>query len=157
MPGNRGEEKTSVVWFYSLAAAVVLLDQFTKFLAVRFLAPQDSLPLLPSIFHLTFVRNRGIAFGLFNGHPSLLLILITASLAVLIYLGIKMKESPVLQRWAFALILGGALGNWIDRVCYGAVIDFLDFRVWPVFNFADTAISAGVGLYLLSFMKAEKK
>ena len=114
--------------FYRRALIVVLFDQLTKFLAITFLAPREFVPVLP-FFYLTFVKNRGIAFGLFNQHPSLLHILITASLAVLLYMGLRMKDSPRLQRWAFTLILGGAIGNWIDRVRYGAVIDFLDFRV----------------------------
>ncbi len=84
------------------------------------------------------------------------MILISISLAVLLGLGIRMKSTPALQRWALALILGGAAGNWIDRVRYGAVVDFLDFRIWPVFNVADSAITIGVGLYLLHFLKNER-
>ena len=132
---------------------VVLLDQFTKYLALTFLSGHDSLPIFPGIFHLTFVRNTGIAFGFFREHESLLLVFISLSLIVLIIWGLRMPPGQLFQRWGLALILGGAIGNWIDRLRFGAVIDFFDFRVWPVFNVADSAITIGVVLYLLVFLK----
>ncbi len=102
------------------------------------------------------VHNTGIAFGFFRTHERALLILITLSLGCLFYWSTRLKEgSPSgLNRAALALILGGALGNWIDRVRWGAVIDFLDFRIWPVFNIADSAITLGVGLYLISLLRS---
>jgi len=104
------------------------------------------------------VHNRGIAFGLFGGYDQLLLITITASIAVLAVIGHRLWQKREgaffsLNRSAIALIFAGATGNWLDRLRHGAVIDFLDFRVWPVFNIADIAISVGVGLYLIHFFK----
>ena len=142
--------------FYLLVLVVIALDQFTKFLALNHLASQDSIPVIPGIFHLTFVFNRGIAFGLFHEKPGILLTLISISLGVLLYFGMKMRNVRSLQWWALGLILGGAVGNWIDRIRFGAVVDFLDFRVWPVFNIADSAITIGVVLYLFYFIKGEK-
>ncbi len=124
----------------------------------------QSLPVLPPVFHLTLVHNRGIAFGLFDGFDRLLLIAISLSIVVLTVIGHRLWQplpksqagtapGSGLERAAMALILGGAAGNWIDRMRFGAVIDFLDFRVWPVFNVADSAITVGVGLYLLYFLK----
>ena len=124
----------------------------------------ESLAVLPSVFHLTLIRNRGIAFGLFDGFDRILFFAISASILVLAVIGHRLWRSlpknaaqPVsgrgLERAALALILGGAVGNWIDRMRFGAVIDFLDFRIWPVFNVADSAITLGVGLYLLYFFK----
>lgn len=121
----------------------------TKAASVFFLSAGNSISVLDGIFHLTLVYNTGIAFGFFKDHPSLLLTLITLSLVLLIFWGMKIRQSSRLARAGLGLILGGAVGNWIDRIRVGAVIDFLDFRIWPVFNFADTAISVGVGLYLL--------
>jgi signal peptidase II len=126
----------------------VLSDQASKELALRFLDERGSLALVPDIFHLTLVRNTGIAFGFFREHSALLFGLISLSLVVLFLWGLGLREAPRSARLGTALILGGAVGNWIDRMRFGAVIDFLDFRVWPVFNVADTAISAGVILYL---------
>jgi signal peptidase II len=146
-------------------------------LALAQLPAEGTVPLIPGVFHLTLVRNTGIAFGFFREHESLLLILITASLAVLIFLGHRIcvahpphddaqtshsrkgtkKRTSLLSCFGLALILGGAIGNWIDRLRFKAVIDFLDFRVWPVFNIADTAITVGAGLYFLLFFKQRGK
>lgn len=166
MPGNRREETTSgVVSFLTLVFSVVLLDQLSKFLALSQLSAGESVPLIPSFFHLTLVRNTGIAFGFFREHETLLFALITLSLVFLFFLGFRIcrKEprrgevaSPFLERVALALILGGAIGNWIDRLRFKAVIDFLDFRVWPVFNFADSAITIGVSLYLIILLREAK-
>jgi len=104
-------------------------------------------PVWEGFFHLTLVYNRGIAFGLFQRHETLLFLFITASILALLILGGRLSSAGVLPRLGLILILGGAIGNWIDRIRCGAVIDFLDFRVWPVFNFADSAITVGVLLY----------
>ena len=146
-----------MITFYLLVGLVFLTDQLTKCLAVKYLESHPSIPIFPNIFHFTLVYNKGIAFGLFRHHESFLLILITTSLFLLFLFSRHVTDLSLLTRWAFGLILGGALGNWIDRVHHGYVIDFLDFRIWPVFNFADTAISIGVGLYLLSLLKKEKR
>lgn len=107
------------------------------------------MPLVPGIFHLTLVENEGIAFGLFPGIEKILLVAITLSILVLVYFGLRSAPERWTSQWGIGLILGGALGNWVDRVRVGAVVDFLDFRIWPVFNFADTAITIGVGLFFL--------
>lgn len=113
------------------------------------------MPVIPGVFHLTLVNNEGIAFGLFHQHEGLLLILISLSLILLFVWGHTLKHTR-LSRWGIGLILGGAVGNWVDRVRVGAVIDFLDFRVWPVFNLADTAITTGVVLCMILFFKEQK-
>ena len=114
------------------------------------------------MFHLTLVHNKGIAFGIFRQHEFILRILITLSIFVLLFIGWRMClkaggetncKRMTIQEISMALILGGALGNWIDRLRFGAVIDFLDFRIWPVFNLADTAITIGVGLYMILLIK----
>jgi signal peptidase II len=153
MPRSRGEEKASSVGvFPAILFFVFLLDQLTKFLAFRLLSGTDTLPVIPNFFHLTLVHNTGIAFGFFRQHPEILLILITISLVFLFIWGWKNTELPKFQRHALAMILGGAVGNWLDRVRFGAVIDFLDFRIWPVFNIADSAITIGVTLFAFSVL-----
>lgn len=163
----RGERKTSfLISFYSRVFLIVFLDQLTKYLALSKLTPGETIPLIGGIFHLTLVHNQGIAFGFFRRYESLLFILITLSLVVLLVYGhyICKEKKPIsgvmdcrvshaFSRWGIALILGGAVGNWIDRVRFHAVIDFLDFRFWPVFNLADTAITIGVCLYLILLVK----
>ena len=122
-------------------------------LAKNFLVPGVSRAILPQIFHLTLVENQGIAFGFFQGGEKILLAVISISICILIAVGFCFPTERMRVQWGIGLILGGALGNWVDRVRLGAVVDFLDFRIWPVFNFADTAISVGVGLFLLDLMK----
>lgn len=100
--------------------------------------------------------NQGIAFGLFRGYGSLLFLIISLSILALILLSPFFAKGGCLYGSSFALILGGALGNWIDRFRFHAVVDFLDFRVWPVFNLADSAITVGVCLYLYSLLREKK-
>ncbi len=134
---------------YSVAGAVLLLDQLTKFLAVWFLKPLMSIPILPNIFHLSFVENTGIAFGFFQGHPEILTLLIAASVLCLFFCARFFRDQSLSHRLAYGFILGGAIGNWIDRLRFERVIDFLDFRIWPVFNIADSFITVGVVLFIV--------
>ena len=110
--------------------------------------------MLPGIFHLTLVENTGVAFGLFRGQG---LAVTLATLAVLGGLGASaLRSRPQPGRWmhlGLGLILGGAAGNLIDRARLGAVVDFLDFRVWPVFNVADSCITAGAVLVALQLLR----
>ncbi len=134
---------------------VVLVDQASKLAALRILFPGETVPVIQGLFHFTLIQNTGIAFGFFREHQGLLLILISVSLIFLWIWALRM-EGGLGSRYAFALILGGAAGNWIDRMRFGAVIDFLDFRVWPVFNIADSAITLGVAIYFLLLLKKKK-
>ena len=107
-----------------------------------------------SWFYLTFVQNTGTAFGLFQGNNKALLILAFLILCALLYGARGLSErGGFWGALGVALVLGGAVGNLMDRIHYGQVIDFLDFRVWPVFNIADSAITVGtvsimIGLWL---------
>lgn len=167
MSGTRGEEKTSrVVSFVLLVLLVLFLDQYSKSFALAHLAHEESISVIPGIFHFTLVQNKGIAFGIFRQHELILKILITISILVLAFIGWRMclraacetnRKFLTLAETGMALILGGALGNWIDRLRFNAVVDFLDFRIWPVFNLADSAITIGVGLYLILLMRKTDK
>ncbi len=150
------------MFFYALVGSVVLIDQFSKFLALQYLSPQSSLSLIPHVLDLTLVRNSGVAFGLFSNYAPALFTVITISLVFLFLIanrshGTAAHGTSTADRWALSLILGGAIGNWIDRLRFDAVIDFLDFRVWPVFNIADTAITIGVCLYFIRVLVSKEK
>lgn len=145
------------MFFYALVGSVVLIDQLSKFFALHYLSSQTSVPLIPQILDLTLVKNPGIAFGLFSGYTPVLFTVITISLVFLFLIANRSHGTSVADRWALSLILGGAIGNWIDRLRFGAVIDFLDFRIWPVFNLADTAITIGVGLYFIRVFTSKEK
>ena len=151
-----------MIFFYGLVGFVVFLDQLSKFFALRFLSAQNSVPLIPHVLDLTLVHNRGVAFGLFSGYTPVLFTVITVSLVFLFVIANRShaKTAPGVShvdRWALSLILGGAVGNWIDRWRFEAVIDFIDFRVWPVFNLADAAITVGVAIYFIRVLISKDK
>ncbi len=135
-------------WPWLVSGVLLGVDQWTKWLVRHALEPSQSLPILPPILHLTHVQNTGAAFGLFKGFAG---VLIVVSLAVIGWVGwefVHGRPDRRLIRWAEALILGGATGNLIDRLRWGYVVDFIDLRVWPTFNVADSAITIGVLLIL---------
>ena len=142
------------IFCWIIVGLIICLDQLTKYIALDKLVDSESLPVIKNVFHLTLVKNSGIAFGLFpNGT---IIFIIFSFLAVGIILGIlsKKKIPEILPDTALSLILGGAIGNLIDRLCRGGyVVDFLDFRIWPVFNVADSAISVGVVLLSIYILK----
>lgn len=138
---------------FSVAAAVLVLDQFTKQIALSWLKPQGSVSIIPGVFHLSFVENTGIAFGFFQGYPEFLSYLIAASVLCLLGASWFLRNQKLAERAAYGFILGGAAGNLIDRVRFQHVIDFLDFRVWPVFNLADSFITIGVCLFVYFSLK----
>ena len=116
----------------------------------------QTLPVLPGFFYLTRVNNTGAAFGLFRGATVYLAIATFISIGVLLFCLLSYHERMrPLQRWGWTLVAGGALGNLHDRVLYGHVIDFLDFRVWPVFNLADSFVCVGVALVAFSVFRKQ--
>ena len=139
------------------AGIIVALGQLTKALIRYFLLPGQSWPIWSGVFHFSYVQNPGAAFGLLK-HQTGLLVAVTAVVvvAILLYAG-RLEPHMVLLRWAMILVLGGAVGNLVDRLRFGYVVDFLDFRVFPVFNVADTAIVTGVGLLFLYLLQSEGK
>lgn len=139
-----------------IAGLVVLLDQFTKALILRSLPLYDSITVIPGFFNITHVHNPGGAFGLLADQSPLIrkiLFLAVSALASLVVLYFYLK-TPSGYRWlsaAFALIFGGAIGNLIDRLRFGIVVDFLSLYIgpyhWPAFNVADSAITVGVAIF----------
>ncbi len=130
------------------ALGVFLIDQGTKWLALKLLVLETNNPVIPGVFHLSLVRNTGIAFGLFRGHGTLLTIFVTAGMLALGIGAYLFRKQTLGKRIIYGLIWGGALGNWLDRIRFHHVVDFLDFRIWPVFNFADSFITCGVVLLM---------
>lgn len=136
---------------FGLAAVLAALDQFTKWIANAHIAPDEIIPLAP-FFNLVNVRNYGAAFGLLNDPSSawqfwLFAATTAAALAVILYVARSAAEKDRFLFIALGLILGGAIGNFIDRVRLRSVVDFLDFHVagwhWPAFNLADICICVG--------------
>lgn len=137
------------MWLYLTGLAVFVLDQLSKVLVLKFLSPEESLPLIPQVFHITLVRNTGIAFGLLKGNTPWLFGAIAASILILFLVSFRLRQASKPTLIAYGLILGGAVSNFLDRFVRGSIVDWLDFRIWPVFNLADTAISIGAVLFVL--------
>ena len=153
--------------FLWVIPSVYLLDRFFKILIVKRFLEGEGFPVIPGVFHVTRVNNTGAAFGILKGYGAVLLVLSAACILFLaVYLlrsiFLKPREASGATRLSFAsqtawsLVIAGALGNLYDRFRYGYVVDFLDFRIWPVFNVADASICAGVLLVTLSFLKRNK-
>jgi len=144
-----------------LSALVVVLDRITKLLVLRTFTLHESVEVTP-FFNMVFVYNRGAAFSFLSdagGWQRELFIAIALTAAVWIAWLLRKHPSQTLFCLALSLILGGALGNVIDRVLYGAVVDFLDFHAlgwhWPAFNVADMAISCGAVLLVWDALKTK--
>ena len=141
---------------FVIVSLIISIDQITKFLVTRNLFYNQSVPVIKGVFYLTRIHNRGAAFGILRNQVPLFII--TSLLAVtLIYFNLKEHSQKKSYRIALSLILAGALGNLIDRAFLGYVIDFLDFRVWPVFNVADSAITVGAIVLGWLLLRSEKK
>lgn len=148
--------------YFAVALLILFLDQWSKGRITRELAVHDSRPVLGDFFSLTYVRNTGAAFGLFASVDSALksillnVVAVAAFVAVTVY-ALKSHFKSVRLQLGLALVLGGAVGNLVDRVRFGFVVDFLLFGVgghyWPAFNVADTAICVGVGLLALDMLR----
>lgn len=155
-----GKLRGSVFFALSLSFIILIADQSSKFLLNNYLYPGQSLPLIKNIFHLTLVYNTGIAFGLFKQQTALFILLSLTAIALIMINILNEGKRNQLDRlyWlGLSLILGGAMGNLVDRLRFGYVIDFLDFRVWPVFNLADSCITIGVILILLRCIPSSAK
>ncbi|MFA5275947.1 MAG: signal peptidase II [Candidatus Omnitrophota bacterium] len=127
---------------FIIVSAILVLDRVSKILVTEYLSLNNSVPLIKGVFHFSLVHNQGAAFGLLRNQ--LPLFILTSLVAVaLIWRSLRSDKHNKIYTIALSLILTGALGNLIDRVFYGYVIDFLDFRIWPVFNVADSAITVG--------------
>lgn len=139
------------------AAAVFLVDALTKWLVQTRLVPGESLPVIPGFFYITYVRNAGAAFGLLQHQTLLFIAVALVVIALIVTYGRRVAGSSTVMHVALGLLLGGAAGNLLDRILYGRVVDFLDFRLWPfVFNVADSAIVVGGALFALSLLRATK-
>ena len=144
--------------FFSIVVLlIVLLDQSTKYLTQSLMYEGQSIPIIKNFFHLTYVLNPGAAFGML-AHKTLFFILVTMLVIVIaIYFYRRIPKAKWLLRLGLSLQVGGAIGNLIDRIRIGMVVDFFDFRIWPVFNIADMAIVIGVGILFVEILRYGEK
>ena len=133
---------------------IVILDQLTKYIIKHNFRLNESIPIIKNILHLTYITNTGSAFGLFKGlNWFFILFSIIVVITIFYYLKKAVKNNEKLTQFAVGLLLGGTIGNLIDRIAYGYVIDFIDFRIWPVFNVADSAVTISVVLLITLLWK----
>ena len=139
-------------WLILPALGVVFLDQLTKQIVLKSIAIYETIPVIQGFFDLVHVRNKGMAFGIMNHAKSntgtwLLVAMSSVAVVLLLVWFFRMKDESIFFTLSLSLILGGAVGNVIDRLRFGEVVDFLDVYVgthhWPAFNVADAAITVG--------------
>ena len=154
-----------------IIAAIVafVLDRISKVAVLKYVFGLDypsvsdfgkSLPVFEDVFHLTYHGNTGMAFGMFAGNRTFLIVLCAVILLIIGIIIYKFKPQRLIEKLSFGMIIGGAIGNVFDRIKYGFVIDFLDFRVinYPIFNVADSFVVVGAILlciYVIFFDKKE--
>ncbi len=137
----------------------LLADQLVKYWASVSLKTVDTIPVISGVFHLTYCENRGAAFSLLSGQRWLLLLITVVLLAGVIYAMKKNWVRGAFGLWGMRLILGGAVGNLLDRLLRGYVIDLFDFRLihFPIFNVADILLNVGVGMLAVYILFLEPK
>jgi len=152
---RRVQDKRKVVLSLLVTFLVVVLDQLSK-LWIRTNSPQ--IELLPGLLNLVHVENSGASFGLFANQTLFLIAVGAISLVVIALILRYLSPATTLSIVSVSLILGGAIGNLIDRLCSGSVTDFIEFHIqdvfiWPAFNFADSAIVIGIFMFILSLFR----
>ena len=145
--------KKSIIYTAAIAL-MIIADQLTKLLAVKYLMPIDTQPLFEGVLHLTYVENRGAAFGMLANHRWVFILVSTVAIiaiGVFLYLG---KAENRIYEAGLTMVLAGGVGNMIDRLALGYVIDFIDFRLidFAVFNGADSFVCVGAGVLILALV-----
>ncbi len=149
-------------YWISLALLAVVLDQVTKLLAVKYLMPVDTVPIIKNVLHLTYLENTGAAFGSLKNSRWVFLAVSTFAIIALVFYMFRFKPKNRVLSAGLAFIIGGGIGNMIDRLAKGYVVDFVDFRLinFAVFNVADSFVCVGAALviiYIFFFTEKEDK
>ena len=135
--------------YWIIFTFIIIIDQATKYLVLKNFTLYESKPIIEGIFHLTYVRNIGAAFSILQNQRTFFIIATSIVVIVIFWYILSKKYLNNIVLYSLILIAGGAVGNLIDRVRFGYVVDFFDFMIWPVFNIADMSIV--IGSILLSY------
>ena len=146
-------KKNKNLTIISIISSIIIFDQITKLIVLKYLKPIIEIKLFPFLY-LTYTQNTGAGFSILQNQKILLIVLSIVIIGFLIYYYKKFKKN---EQFPIQLILGGAIGNLIDRISHGFVIDFINIRIWPIFNVADSAISIGIILLLYNNFFKNKK
>ncbi|MBR5453698.1 MAG: signal peptidase II [Clostridia bacterium] len=149
----------TIFLFILLSVGAVILDQLTKLLAVNLLKPIDTCPIIKDVLHLTYSENTGAAFGMLKNARWVFMVFSAVAIIAIIAYFFTVKPTDKLCVVSLAFILGGGIGNMIDRIFIGYVVDFIDFRLidFAIFNGADSFITVGAALLVLYFIISEVK
>ena len=139
--------------FFLIAILIFLIDQITKSLIREYIKLGTSLEIIPNLLYFTHTINTGASFSLFTNFSLLLTII---AIVVVLAITVFHRKIPHNYKFPFVLILGGTLGNLTDRLFFGTVTDFIDFRIWPIFNAADSAITVAAILLIMIAWKEER-
>jgi len=139
--------------FALAVVAVFLVDQFSKAIIQSLMYQGESIPVLPPVFYLTYILNPGAAFGILADQKMLFIVVAFLAIGGVLIGYRQIPPGRILLQLGLGLAVGGAVGNLADRLRYGQVVDFMDFRVWPVFNLADTAIVIGAVLLIWDLLR----
>ena len=152
-----GENRMIII----LSIIFIIIDQLSKIIVVNNLTNNKSIEVIKSFFYLTYTNNKGAAFSILTGRRILLILVALIVIGVLIYYVRKNKIEGKVNKIALSLVIGGSIGNLIDRILRGAVIDFIDVKIFgynfPIFNLADTFIVIGVFLLIIEMFRKEHK
>jgi signal peptidase II len=149
--------------YYALTALVIFVDHLTKWLVRSRMDYREVVEIVPDYLRLSYIRNSGVAFGLFADiesawKPYILAAMAVLAVIVIVIYAARMPSSRLLLQVALALTMGGILGNFVDRIMHGSVVDFIELHIgesfhWPTFNVADSAITVGIALLLIDTLK----
>lgn len=146
------------MYYYIIIIIAVILDQAIKFVVRTNMDLHSSIAVIDGIFHITYIQNTGAAFSILRGHTyGLILITVAITIGILIYLYKLRKTAYWSLMLSLSLIVAGGVGNIIDRLSLGYVVDFLDLRVWPIFNLADIYVCTGCALLVIYVFFIEPK
>jgi len=140
-----------------LAFIVIGIDRLSKYYIETHMSLGMSIPVIRDFFHITYIINPGAAFGILEYQTGFFIVVSVVMIAAAIWYIPRIPARYRLLRFGIGMQAGGAIGNMIDRIRYGGVVDFLDFRIWPVFNVADMAIVGGVGCILVTLLYVMRK
>ena len=141
--------------FYLIAVIWLVLDQVSKYYVMNHFAIGESVSVIQNVFHLTYIINRGAAFGMLANQRWFFLVVAFILIIVYAIYHKKVNKGPISLRIGSALLISGAIGNGIDRYVLHGVVDFFDFRIWPIFNVADIGICVGVACIIYHLLRNE--
>lgn len=144
--------------YYIIIIVAVMLDQIAKFMIRSNMDLHQNIPIIDGIFHITYIQNTGAAFSMFSGHTGMLaFVTVIITVGILVYLFKLRGKGHWALMLSLSLIVSGGVGNIIDRISLEYVVDFLDLRIWPIFNLADIYVCCGCGFLMIYVFFIEPK